>query len=231
MINLYKEQGKRKSFIIVIVMAIMIIILLFLIKNNYKKINLGNNMSNKSIEEIEEYILNISSYEAKVEVTIESNKNINKYVLEQKYIVPNKFKQTVLAPENIKNIEITYDGKSLRISNSKLNLNSIYGEHNYIADNSLCLDSFIADYKVNNGTIYEEKEKIILETKTNNDNNYRFNKKLYINKKTATIEKLEVEDINEKTLVYILYNEIKINETKQDNILAFKMIAKQEKLY
>lgn len=231
MINLFKGKGKKKNFIIVILMAMMLIILLLLIKNNYKKINLGNNMSNKSIEEIEEYILNISSYEAKVEVTIESNKNINKYVLEQKHIEPNKFKQTVLEPENIKNIEITYDGKSLRISNSKLNLNSIYEEHNYIADNSLFLDSFIADYKANDGTIYEEKEKIIFETKTNNDNNYRFKKKLYINKKTGTIEKLEVEDINEKTLVYILYNEIKINEAKQDDILAFKVIEQQEKLY
>ena len=31
-------------------------------KNNYKKIKSGNNISNKSIDEIKEYILSIESY-------------------------------------------------------------------------------------------------------------------------------------------------------------------------
>ena len=42
-------------------------------------------MSNKSADEIKEYILNIESYKAIAEVTIKSNKNENTYKLEQKY--------------------------------------------------------------------------------------------------------------------------------------------------
>ena len=48
------------------------------LKKDYKNINIGNNISNKTLDEVEDYILNISSYKAKLEVTINSNKNTNK---------------------------------------------------------------------------------------------------------------------------------------------------------
>ena len=75
-----KKISRKKLIIIMCIIAISLIFIIFFTKNNYKNIKTGNNMSNKNIEEIEEYILNISSYEAKVEVTIESNKNTNKYL-------------------------------------------------------------------------------------------------------------------------------------------------------
>ena len=64
-------------------LIVIITFLAFFIKNNYKNLKVGNNMSNKSIEEIEEYILNISSYEAKIEMIVNSNKTTNKYVILQ----------------------------------------------------------------------------------------------------------------------------------------------------
>ena len=76
-----KLKNKRILICIVIVIFVVLIFLIFFIKNHYKIFETGNNMSNKSIEEIEKYILNISSYEAKVSVTVESNKNTNKYVI------------------------------------------------------------------------------------------------------------------------------------------------------
>ena len=77
----------KKSLIILIciILAITIISVYFINKNNKifnKNFNIGNNITSKSIQEIEQYILNISSYEAKAEVMIESNKNINKYVVD-----------------------------------------------------------------------------------------------------------------------------------------------------
>lgn len=205
---------KKKKFVIILIF-IFIIFLIFFIKNNYKNLKVGNNMSNKSIEEIEEYILNISSYQAKISVTVNSNKNTNKYVISQKYISPNKSKQIILEPSNIEGIEIINDGTNLKINNSKLGLSKIYENYEYVVDNCICLESFIVDYRNNNGNIYEEEGKIVLETNTSNPNNYIYNKKLYINKNTGNIERLLVEDINEKTLVYILYNEIRINELKE----------------
>ena len=64
------------------------------------------------------YILNISSYEAEIEVTVESNKNTNKYVVEQTYKKDGSAKQVVLEPSNISGIKIIKKGKK-RIEKKK----------------------------------------------------------------------------------------------------------------
>ena len=46
---------------------------------DYKSLKFGNNISNKSADKIEKYILGINSYELKADITIESNKNTNNY--------------------------------------------------------------------------------------------------------------------------------------------------------
>ena len=205
----------KKSLITFFVILLILIFIIFFIKNNYKKFKTGNNMSNKSIEEIEEYILNISSYAATVQVTIESNKNTNKYVLSQQYISPNKSKQIVLEPSNITGLEIEADGQKLSINNTRFNLSKIYDNYEYVVENFLNLESFIEDYKSCKETgktkLYEEDDEFVLEVEQNS-NKYVFNKKLYISKATGKPTKLLINDINEKTVVYILYNEISIND-------------------
>ena len=239
-----KLRNKKRIIVISIVIIILLIFFIFFSKNNYKISEIGNTMSNKNIEEIEEYILNISSYEATVEVTVESNKNTNKYVLSQKYIAPNMSKQTVLEPSNLEGIEISYDGQNLSINNSRFNLSKIYENYEYVADNVLFLEAFILDYKLgkNQNTTemntentetdidaeieskaYEENDEYVFETRIIQNNEYRQNKKLYIDKNTGKPTKLLVQDINEKTVVYILYNEIKINDLDKNDMLAFKV--------
>ena len=71
---------KKRIFTIFLIFFVGIIFIIF-IKNNYKKIKFGNNESNKSVKDIEAYILNINSYKATVEVTVNSNKNSNKYLI------------------------------------------------------------------------------------------------------------------------------------------------------
>lgn len=52
-------------------------------------------------------------------------------------------------------------------------------------------------------------------TKTRNENNrYIYSKELHIDKEAGKIEKLVVQDINKKNLIYILYNEITVNGVK-----------------
>lgn len=214
--NSVKEKiTNKKSLITFFVILLILIFIIFFIKNNYKNFKTGNNMSNKSIEEIEEYILNISSYEATVQVTIESNKNTNKYVLSQQYISPNKSKQIVLEPSNIEGLEIEADGQKLSINNTRFNLSKIYDNYKYVVENFLNLESFIEDYKSckeqGKTKLYEEDDEFVLEVEQNS-NKYVFNKKLYISKATGKPTKLLINDINEKTVVYILYNEISIND-------------------
>ena len=51
-------------------------------------------------------------------------------------------------------------------------------------------------------------------------------KKLYIDKNTIKPTKLEISDRNEKTLVYILYNEIRMNSEAKEDVLASNLKLK-----
>lgn len=214
---------KNKKLFIFSIIIICLILITFLIKNNYNFSKKGNNMSNKSADEIKEYILNIESYQAIAEVTIKSNKNENTYIVEQRYNRENNmYRQEVLEPENIKGVQFIYDGTNLKVENTKLNLNKIYTNYNYIESNELGLASFIEDYKQSNeAKCIEKNGKVILETDIKKANKYVANKKLYIDKEEGTIEKLEINDTAQNTRIYILYNKIEINTLSKEEVLAF----------
>mgnify|MGYP002987129326 FL=1 len=188
-------------------------------KNNKifnKNFNIGNNITSKSIQEIEQYILNISSYEAKAEVMIESNKNINKYVLKQEYNNSGKIEQIVLEPSNIEGLTISYNEGNLTINNTKLNLQTVYNNYKYVVDNNLWLNSFIKDYREsNNKSISENSDYIVMTVDISDSNNYGKIKILYINKTTGNPEKMLIQDKNQKNMVYILYSEIRINSVSK----------------
>lgn len=216
---------KNKKLFIFSIIIICLILITFLIKNNYNFSKKGNNMSNKSADEIKEYILNIDSYQATAEVTIKSNKNENSYVVEQKYVRNNNiYKQEILEPENIKGIQFIYDGTTLKVENTKLKLSKIYENYNYIESNELGLASFIEDYIQNDeAKCIEKNGKVILETDIKKANKYVANKKLYIDKEEGTIEKLEINDTAQNTRIYILYNKIEINTLSKEEVLAFSI--------
>ena len=211
--------------IITIAIILITIIAIFFIKINYKSLKNGNNMSNKSAKEITQYILDINSYEAEAEVLIESNKNSNKYKIKEKYSRDNNiFKREILEPDNLDGVCFIYDGTNLTIKNTTLNLNKIYENYPYIGENNITLTDFINDYKESDETnIKENEEEIILEVKIKNSNKYVAYKKMFINKKEGKISKLEIQDITQKTIIYILYNEIEINNLQKEDILAFKL--------
>ena len=61
----------------ILIILLIIFVLFFLVQIIYKTHKNGNNIG-KSTDDLVEYILNISSYEAKIEVTVNSNKTTNK---------------------------------------------------------------------------------------------------------------------------------------------------------
>lgn len=216
---------KKKLIIILGILAVLVtsVIIYFFIKNNYKNLKSGNNMSNKNLKEIEEYILSIRSYNAKIEVEIQSNKNKNKYVLEQKYAEPNVQKQIVLEPSNIEGLETIFDGNNLKINNTKLNLSTIYENYSDVTSNFLWLNTFTEEYKkmIETGkqNVIEQNGIIIMEIKDADE----LNKKLYIDRKTGKPIKMQIKNVSKNTTVYILYNEIEINSLKRDDVLAFRL--------
>lgn len=211
---------KKKKIIIILCVLILAIVILFSVfsKNTAKVFKNGNT---KTSQEIVDYILDISSYNLNVTVEVISNKNTNKYILKQQYVSPNICKQEVIEPSNIAGVKITNDGTNLKLENSDLNLNTIFENYTYLGNNCLDLICFIQNYKENPESQFIEKEnQIIMKTKSGNDNRYTKSKALYIDKETYKPIKLEIKDNNEKTTVYILYNEVEINSTKQEDIIT-----------
>ena len=216
-------KKKPLIFLIFLIIIATIFFIYFFNKSNYKTSNSGNNKL-KSVSDFEDYILNISSYESNITVEVTTNKNTNKYIINQKYSEPNIYKQEILEPSNIKGVITTYDGKTLKLENTRLELSKIYENYECISDNYLCLHHFIENYKnAKEKNIKEENENLKMEAKLENNNSYNIYQTLYIDKKTGRPVKMEIQDVNKNMLVYILYNEIKINSTSKEEALAFEL--------
>ena len=203
----------NKIFLLICgIILIIIFAVIFFIKSNYKNGEFGNNIIGNSSEEISAYILNINSYNAKIEVTINSNKNENKYILKQEYSNEDMSKQEVLEPSNIEGLTIINQGNNLTINNTKLNLTKVYENYNYITENHLFLNTFIKNYKESEESKTSEKDnEIIMKTKIKENNKYLVNKTLYVDKQTKKPIKMKIEDLNQNVIVYIVYNEIELN--------------------
>lgn len=206
----------KKKYIIALFIFFLIVIIFVQIA--YKLSNSGNNISKSDDSDI----LSIKSYEAVIEVEIYSNKNTNKYIINQKYHEPNIFKQEILEPENIKGLTTTFDGENLIIENKALSLRKIYEKYNCIQGNLLSLICFVEEYKEadKKEETEKEEEKVIKIELKNSTNKYEKYKILYINKETNLPTKMEILDINQNRTVYILYKEIKINKISKEEVLG-----------
>lgn len=190
----------NKKILIIFIIIIIIIIFTFFYFYMAKKNKFGNNINS---QEMVTNILNLTSYEATIEVDVKSNKNTNKYIIKQKYKSPNYIEQEVLEPTNIKGVKIINKDNQLSIENTQLNLKTIYENYSYLSENDMDLISFINEYKEqNSNNCQEEKDTIIMKTK---------NKVLYIDKKSVKPLKMQIEDANKNIAVYILYREVNVN--------------------
>lgn len=201
---------KAKKLIVIFSIILIVILASIFFILYYKNGKVGNTIINKSEEQIVDSILNIKSYSAKLDVSIETNKNTTKYVVSQK-VENEKSTQEVLEPENIAGVITEYDGTNLKIRNNKLNLETTFQNYQYVVENRLWLNSFIEEFKESSNKKVNSKENEIILEVSNTENPYNTYKKLYIDKKTGKPTKLQIEDINKKMLVYILYTEITIS--------------------
>ena len=211
----------KKIFLIIGIIVLILILFTFFYFNTYKNSKSVNNIDKSNIKD---YILNISSYEANITVTVNSNKNTNKYILKQQYNSNNVFKQEVIEPDNISGLKTIYDGNSLKIENTKLNLSHLYDSYEYISDNALDLYTFIQNYKNSTDSEYEEFDtEVVMRITNKNGNRFNYYQDLYIDKNTALPKRMEITDKNQNLVVYIEYNEISFNSTSKEEILAFSL--------
>lgn len=214
-------KNKKRKYIILFIVLISIIFLVIFINKTAKNSKIGKNSTS---QEIVNYILNINSYQSEIEVEVKSNKNTNKYKINQIYVNDEKNIQEVIEPENIKGIKIIKEKNKIKIENTRLNLTKVIEDYKDITQNKIDLENFIKDFKNNTNSKYkQENNMIIMETSTNIKNEYQKYENLYINKDTAKPEKMEILDTNKNTTIYIKYNKININNIDNENIYAFKI--------
>ncbi len=201
---------KKKNIFILLAIAIIIGIIIFFTffhTNTAKNLKIGNNTSS---QEIVDYILNISSYETKVEIEINSNKNKNHYILKQQYKLPDMSTQEIIEPSNIAGVKMIRNGNQLTIENTNLSLNSIFENYQYVSDNILDLSCFIKDYQADEKANWkEENNQIKMITQKDKEE-----KVLWIDRTTGKPTKLEIKWTNKNNTVYILYNEVNMNSLK-----------------
>ena len=129
---------KNKKFLIIFVF-ICSIVFCFFYYNFFKS---GNNINRSQEQIVEDILKEFNNYEANIEVTVKSNKNENKYEMNQ-IIKGNYSKQEIINPDNIKNLTIELEENKLKILNSKLNMEKVYENYECILNNSLFLNTFI----------------------------------------------------------------------------------------
>lgn len=197
---------KILAFIIIIIVTLLICN--FFVKTNYK---LEQNGNNKSIQEIEQYILNVTSYKAKINVKVCSNKNANFYEFEQEVRGQSYSKQLALSPDSLAGMEIIYENGVITIKNTQYSLSNIYENYPFISTNSLFLTSFIEGYRNSESKNITEIDGKIQMSYISKINKYNNKQILYINKAKLEPENLQVFDINNELKVNIKYNEIELN--------------------
>ena len=187
------------------------IVIIFLIILSIALFKILKNGNNKTSQDKVNNIFNMTEYKAEIEVTIKSNKNENKYIIQQNYNKKqNEIIQEIISPENLKGIKIIQKEKTLTMENAELNLSKIFENYNPITQNDMDLEVFLENFESNKGNIKENNEEIIYETVSKNDNKYTQNKILYVSKSTGKPTKMEINNINKKNVVYIVYNKVEI---------------------
>lgn len=200
---------KKRKIIFLFIFIIILISIFFIYKNMTKKSKGGNNMSS---QEIVDYILNINSYKAKINVQVISNKKINKYIINQEFNKESGCIQEVIEPSNIAGTKITIKDGNLIVENSNLNLTNIFENYKGLEKNDLDLNNFIEDCKLSNNLKIEELNgEILVETKASKESKYIRNKILYINKGKLIPTKLVIKDNNQNSTINIEYNEIELD--------------------
>ena len=197
---------KSKKLLLIFVLICITIFFVFY----YNFFILGNNI-NRSQDEIVDNIINkTNEYEANIDVKVISNKNENDYKMYQ-IVNDEKSIQIVDEPENIKGLEIENISNKLIIRNTKLNMEKIYDQYEFLLNNSLFLNVFIEDYKKNTSKIYEENDELIFEVKLDSSKStYIKYKELHVDKILGVPRQLIIKDNTKKTCISIIYNDIKI---------------------
>ena len=193
---------KLKKIVFFVILFFSILGILY-----YKNFLFGNNISkNRNSKQLEEMLSSMENYSAEIKVIVSSNKTQNEYVIKQEVCGEDSM-QEILQGEGIEGVKIERKQKQLRVSNAKLELEKVYENYPDLLNNSLFLNSFVADYRDETNEIkcQEKNGEMLLEVKLNHaQNTYTQYKTLYVNVQTGKPTKLTIKSHLKNETICIL---------------------------
>ena len=163
-------------------------------------------------EDFKDQISKVSSYTCIAKVEAIGNKENTTYIFKHTYKKPDYYKLEVKSPKNLKGKTIEYKNNKIIINNPNINdtveFKNINNDARY-----LFIGDFINNYRKDENTKLELTEnELKIEVKIPGNNKY-FNKQiLYVNNKTKTPDKMEIEDNEENPRFIVTYEGFKYNK-------------------
>jgi len=180
----------------------------------------GNGLSADRFQGIQKKLFELKSYKCVAEIKIVSNKNSTRYLVNQLYLHPSKFKMEVIEPEFLKGILTVSNGNETRVSNPNLDTNNTYVSENLIklTGNNLLITYFFSNYVNSEKSKMEiAGERYRLKTYIPSETDYMETEILSINREGYP-ESLEMFDKEGRLKIGIKYREFVMNPRLEENI-------------
>ncbi len=196
---------KQKKFLVFAILLILFFILIC-----YKFWHAGNNKNIENMDEFDKYISNIKNYKIEGLVTVNSNKNSNTYFLKQE-CQGNKLIQNIESSDGVKLTIENHDDRII-VKNTSLGLDKVFNMYKEPFRNSLGLDEFVYDYRLDDRKEVVKKDGYYIANVkvSNSDSKYLKSKILYFNIEKNQVEKMEIKDINNNRTIIIEYTTVQI---------------------
>jgi len=159
----------------------------------------------------------IESFSAVLEVTVTSENTINTYTVRQYFVLPDNFREEVLAPENLAGMTYVFANGAVTLSppvdSNEISLNVPPNNRNYTFLPEFFERYFNSDNAIVAVSVDESNADIatILEVLLDGDSIYRASQKLWICNETLQPLKLETYNANGDVLISAVFTEFELN--------------------
>ncbi len=165
----------------------------------------------------------LETYQAKITVIVTSNKTTKEYVMNQWYKYPNKFKMMLLEPEGFNGLVTIYNkGKIVTVHPD---MQGAFILHNYtpVDKGHLFLTDFFENYyksqQTSMQTFFQGQAKYtVLKADIPGGHAHRVSQAMWIDNETCLPFKMEIYDDNNKPVITIIYEDIKLNVPMKEEI-------------
>ncbi|MBU5292864.1 hypothetical protein KQH90_02275 [Anaerosalibacter bizertensis] len=194
------------------VLSVLFLIIVLLMFTSCKKTT-----DEEILNNIKKNIDDFDNYESISTVVVKSNKGVTSYKFKEVFIKPDKIKLEIIEPKESLGCIIIYDGDKIFLKHPNIS-QTISMENIKSLDKSFFIGNFYEKLgHCENPQISIEEEYIIFTMDLQNQSDYRYSQKVWLNKKDFVPYKLNILDRNGEVNTEIFYENFKYNLTLDED--------------